>query len=155
MKELGLYIHIPFCKQKCKYCDFISYADKNSFIEEYVNIIIKEIEQNKKLADDYEVSTIYFGGGTPSYIESNYIVEILSIIKEIVASEKIKFPLRVLGPAQSGIARINGKYRYRLILKCKNNSQTREFIRKILLKTAEYREFSNVNIYADMNGEII
>lgn len=82
MKELGLYIHIPFCKQKCKYCDFISYADKNSFIEEYVNTIIKEIEQNKKLAEDYEVSTIYFGGGTPSYIESNYIVEILSIIKE-------------------------------------------------------------------------
>lgn len=80
---------------------------------------------------------------------------ILSIIKEIVASDKIKFPLRVLGPAQSGIARINGKFRYRLILKCKNNSQTREFIRKILLKTAEYREFSNVNIYADMNGEII
>ncbi len=80
---------------------------------------------------------------------------VLSIIREIIAAEMIGFPLRVLGPAQSGIARINGKYRYRLILKCKNNSETRKFIRKILLKTAEHREFSNVNIYADMNGDII
>ncbi|MBE6853662.1 MAG: primosomal protein N' [Ruminococcus sp.] len=80
---------------------------------------------------------------------------VLGIIKDIIASEKISFPLRVLGPAQSGIAKINGKYRYRLILKCKNNRDTREFIRRVLLKTAEYREFSNISIYADMNGEII
>lgn len=80
---------------------------------------------------------------------------VLKIIKDIIASEKIAFPLRVLGPAQSSVAKVNGKFRYRLILKCKNNKATRDFIRSILLKTAEYREFSNVNIYADMNGEII
>ena len=80
---------------------------------------------------------------------------VLKIIKDIIASEKITFPLRVLGPAQSSVAKVNGKFRYRLILKCKNNKATRDFIRSILLKTAEYREFSNVNIYADMNGEII
>lgn len=79
----------------------------------------------------------------------------LNIIREVIAEKKVSFPLRVLGPAQSGIAKINGKYRYRLILKCKNNRETREFIRSILLKTAEHREFSNVNIYADMNGDII
>lgn len=80
---------------------------------------------------------------------------VLNIIREIIAEKKVKFPLRVLGPAQSGIAKINGKFRYRLILKCKNNRETREFIRSVLLKTAGHREFSNVNIYADMNGDII
>jgi len=80
---------------------------------------------------------------------------VLGIVKQLVAEKKIKFPLRVLGPAQSGIAKINGKFRYRLILKCKNNRETREFIRDVLLRTADYREFSNVNIYADMNGDII
>lgn len=80
---------------------------------------------------------------------------VLQIIKDVIASDKVSFPLRVLGPAPSGIAKVNGKFRYRLILKCKNNSELRAFIRKVLLKTAEYREFSNVSIYADMNGEII
>ncbi len=79
----------------------------------------------------------------------------LKIIKDVIKSEQIKFPLRVLGPVQSGIAKMNGKYRYRLILKCKNNKETRSFIRRVLLKTAEYREYSNVNIYADMNGDIV
>ncbi len=80
---------------------------------------------------------------------------VLSIMKDIISKEKIRIPLRVLGPAQSGIAKVNGKYRYRLILKCKNNKDFRNFIRSILMKTSEYREFSNVNIYADINGEII
>ncbi|MBQ5989354.1 MAG: primosomal protein N' [Oscillospiraceae bacterium] len=79
----------------------------------------------------------------------------LKIIKDVIKAEQIKFPLRVLGPVQSGIAKMNGKYRYRLILKCKNNKETRSFIRRVLLKTAEYREYSNVNIYADMNGDIV
>ena len=79
----------------------------------------------------------------------------LKIIKDVIKTEQIKFPLRVLGPVQSGIAKMNGKYRYRLILKCKNNKETRSFIRRVLLKTAEYREYSNVNIYADMNGDIV
>lgn len=80
---------------------------------------------------------------------------ILSIIKDTIDEEKIKFPLRVLGPAQSGIVKINGKYRYRLILKCKNNIEVRKFISTVLIKTSKYREFSNVNIYADMNGDIM
>lgn len=80
---------------------------------------------------------------------------VLKIMKDIISSEDIKIPLRVLGPAQSGIAKVNGKYRFRLIIKCKNNKTFRDFIRKILVSTSGYREFSNVNIYADINGEII
>lgn len=91
MKEVGIYVHIPFCKHKCYYCDFISFADKNSLIEEYIKWLkyeIKEVGQGNRL--DYEnklddlvlVKTIYIGGGTPSFIESKYITEILKIIKE-------------------------------------------------------------------------
>ena len=82
MKELGLYIHIPFCKQKCKYCDFISFSNKESYIEKYIKALKNEIIDNKNNAKEYEVTTVYIGGGTPSFIESSYIVEVLKTIKE-------------------------------------------------------------------------
>ncbi len=81
MKKIGIYIHIPFCKQKCLYCDFVSFANKQEQQKEYVEAIKKEIENWKKLNKDYEIKTIYIGGGTPSYIESRYIVDILKAIK--------------------------------------------------------------------------
>ena len=81
MKELGIYIHIPFCKKKCDYCDFISHCDKSNLIEEYIEKLKEEIasELNNK---EYNITTIYIGGGTPSFVDSKYIVEILNIIKE-------------------------------------------------------------------------
>lgn len=79
-KELGIYIHIPFCKQKCYYCDFISYSNKCDEIPEYIRSLIKEIEEFD--FTNYEVTTIYFGGGTPSYIDSDYIKQILIKINE-------------------------------------------------------------------------
>ena len=90
-KNIGIYVHIPFCKKKCKYCDFKSYEGKEKLIEEYIKWVNYELEQvgdgNKQ---DYEkgldklavIDTIYIGGGTPSYINSNYIVEIMNTIKE-------------------------------------------------------------------------
>ena len=80
MKELGIYVHIPFCKQKCSYCDFISYSNKNNFVKEYIEALKQEIKNTD--TTEYEISTIYFGGGTPSYIEDSYIVDILEIIKQ-------------------------------------------------------------------------
>ena len=82
MKELGLYIHIPFCKQKCKYCDFISFSNKESYVEKYIKALKNEVINNKNKAKEYEVTTVYIGGGTPSLIESGYIVEVLKTIKE-------------------------------------------------------------------------
>ena len=78
-KELGIYIHIPYCKQKCYYCDFISYTNP-SLLEQYVKVIIQELE--KYDLNNYNVTTIYIGGGTPSYIKSEYIVKILNFIKQ-------------------------------------------------------------------------
>ena len=78
-KELGIYVHIPFCKQKCYYCDFVSYSNKDSCIKEYIEAVQSEIK-NYKLKE-YIVTTIYIGGGTPSYIKSEYIKKIIETIR--------------------------------------------------------------------------
>ena len=78
-KKIGIYVHIPFCKQKCYYCDFISFCNKSDLIEDYIKALKKEIE-SQKIKE--EINTIYIGGGTPSYLESKYIVEIMNEIKK-------------------------------------------------------------------------
>lgn len=89
-KQIGLYIHIPFCKQKCSYCDFCSYAEKQDLISKYIKCLLQEIKEvgiNNRAdfengKDDlFSIKTIYIGGGTPSLIESKYIVQIMEEIK--------------------------------------------------------------------------
>lgn len=82
MKELGIYVHIPFCKQKCNYCDFISYSNKNNLVEKYIEALKQEIKSNAESVREYEITTIYIGGGTPSYIESKHILGVLETIKQ-------------------------------------------------------------------------
>ena len=84
MKELGIYIHIPFCKRKCYYCDFVSYANKEEKIQEYIKCLQKEIEieSEKYKNEEYEITTIYIGGGTPSFIDASYIERIINTIKQ-------------------------------------------------------------------------
>lgn len=89
--EIGIYVHIPFCAKKCLYCDFISYENKGEFIEKYVNALKQEIV-NYKSDNIYKISTIYIGGGTPSFINSKYIVQIIETIKskfEIIKDAEI------------------------------------------------------------------
>lgn len=81
MKKLGIYIHIPFCKRKCAYCDFVSFSNKQNLVNEYVETLKKEINKCKINKEEYLVDTIYFGGGTPSYIDSKYIIDILEVIR--------------------------------------------------------------------------
>ena len=80
MEELGIYIHIPFCKQKCFYCDFCSFANKNEMQGKYVETVINEIK-NITHKEKYTVTTIYLGGGTPSILNPDYIKNILQEIK--------------------------------------------------------------------------
>ena len=79
-KDIGLYIHIPFCKKKCSYCDFVSFSDKNSLIEKYKVAVIKEIKS--KDISKYKINTIYIGGGTPSILDSKCISDIINEVKE-------------------------------------------------------------------------
>ena len=78
MERLGIYIHIPFCKSKCFYCDFNSYANHEELVDVYVEALKNEINT---VNDNREVPSIYIGGGTPSYIDAKYIAEILETIR--------------------------------------------------------------------------
>ncbi len=80
MQKLGLYIHIPFCKQKCNYCDFYSKACVGK-ISEYINAISKQISREASLYRDYEFDTIFIGGGTPSLVEPVDFITLANAIK--------------------------------------------------------------------------
>lgn len=77
----GIYIHVPFCKSKCAYCNFFSLASESK-IKDYVEALKNEIPFRRNYLDDEAVKTIYFGGGTPSLLPINSIREILKIIYE-------------------------------------------------------------------------
>ena len=79
--EIGLYIHIPFCIKRCFYCDFVSYENKEELIEQYIEALCTEIIQNSEILSQYKIKTVYFGGGTPSYIDDMYIEKIMSTLK--------------------------------------------------------------------------
>lgn len=83
----SVYIHIPFCKQKCLYCDFNSFQNKEDLIEEYFDALIKEIKLYKI---NNELETIYIGGGTPSYPDEKYIEKVL---KELPNAKEITLEL--------------------------------------------------------------
>ncbi|MFR2534304.1 MAG: radical SAM family heme chaperone HemW [Clostridia bacterium] len=82
-ENVGIYVHIPFCMRKCSYCDFVSYAGKEEQIKTYIEALKKEIKMTSKQIEkkEWNISTVYIGGGTPSFIDSNYIIEIMQMIQ--------------------------------------------------------------------------
>lgn len=76
-KELELYIHIPFCVRKCKYCDFLSFASDNRTQQVYMEALGREIAYYGPLMQAYEVTSIYIGGGTPSWLDLDLILRLL------------------------------------------------------------------------------
>ena len=66
-KTLGLYVHIPFCRSKCDYCDFYSLAGREDRMDDYQKALIAQISEGAPLARGYTVNSIYIGGGTPSW----------------------------------------------------------------------------------------
>ena len=83
MKQLGIYIHIPFCKSKCAYCDFVSFPNIKEKEEQYISSVIKEIQNEdwEYINKNYQVTTIYIGGGTPSFIDAKSIKKIVDSLK--------------------------------------------------------------------------
>ena len=79
-RTLELYIHIPFCVKKCNYCDFLSFSSNQKTQEDYVNALLREIHYYGPLMKDRTVSTIYIGGGTPSWLAYERMEEILSAL---------------------------------------------------------------------------
>ena len=87
--ELGIYIHMQFCKKKCYYCDFVSYTNKESKVKEYIDCVIKEI--NSYELEKYNVTTIYIGGGTPSFVDGYDIKRIVENIRNKLQNNNTKW----------------------------------------------------------------
>lgn len=87
-KDLGLYIHIPFCVKKCEYCDFLSWNAGEEERQQYVAALLSEIESYREFAKGYRVSTIFIGGGTPSVLLPKQMEDILQKIYEIFELER-------------------------------------------------------------------
>jgi len=83
----GIYIHIPFCKSICNYCDFYSVIDEGNH-KRFINAVIKEAKLRKDYLSGESISTIYFGGGTPSVLRLNELNNILVSIYELFDVEK-------------------------------------------------------------------
>lgn len=86
MKDLSVYIHIPFCVRKCLYCDFLSEKPTGNSMSEYACALINEIKQAGIYAENYNVGTVFIGGGTPSIYGSDVISDILNNLKETFES---------------------------------------------------------------------
>ena len=78
----GIYIHIPFCRHKCSYCDFVSFPDKVDYAEAYMACLYKELKMRGEELKDRTFDTVYFGGGTPSYIPPKLILGAMNQIKK-------------------------------------------------------------------------
>lgn len=78
----GIYVHIPFCKQKCSYCDFTSFPDKTGFAESYMTCVYHEMAMRGEELKNYVFDTLYIGGGTPSVVDESYIAMLVAAAKK-------------------------------------------------------------------------
>ena len=77
---LGLYLHIPFCKSKCVYCDFYSLPQAESRMDDYTDALCAHLAETAPFAADHLVDTVYFGGGTPSYLGVKRLTKLLKVV---------------------------------------------------------------------------
>ncbi|MCQ2978377.1 MAG: radical SAM family heme chaperone HemW [Clostridia bacterium] len=81
-KEIGLYVHIPFCKSKCIYCDFCSFDNKEGKKTEYLEMLKKEINLYSDVVKDCIIKTLFIGGGTPTILTCDELKDLISEIKK-------------------------------------------------------------------------
>ena len=81
-KPLGLYIHIPFCKSKCIYCDFYSLPNAEEQMDRYTAALCRQLAEIAPQTTAHKVDTIYFGGGTPSWLGEKRLRQILKTVEK-------------------------------------------------------------------------
>ena len=86
--KLGIYIHIPFCRSKCDYCDFYSLAGREDRMDDYQKALLAHLAETAPLAKGIPVDSIYFGGGTPSFYGDKRLRELLEAIRKLFTVEK-------------------------------------------------------------------
>ncbi len=123
--------------------------------QDYLGFAREELAIRKQLLFPpfCDVCVIGVSGETESEVQTA-AEKFVMCMKEELDVQKEKLPLRVLGPVPCTYGKINGKYRYRIIIKCKNTGQFRNFMRDVLKNAGSVRETARVHIYADMNGSI-
>ena len=88
-RYVSLYVHIPFCAVKCKYCDFLSFdGESYQTMLRYVDALCQEIKLYAPIVDEYTVRSIFIGGGTPSILDESLITNIMAFIKQTFKLEK-------------------------------------------------------------------
>ena len=93
MDKISLYIHIPFCAQKCLYCDFPSFARKDHLRKAYIEALNKEIINLREKHNNLEINTIFIGGGTPSVLESNELECLLKEVAKLNMAKDIEYSM--------------------------------------------------------------
>lgn len=104
MKKIGLYIHFPFCKRKCRYCDFPSYDDIEDLMPIYLKALKSDIQKWGELADEVSVQTIFMGGGTPTLFKDR---EVIDILESCAASWTLEEDAEVTIEANPGTLRLS------------------------------------------------
>ena len=82
IRPLGLYLHIPFCRSKCAYCDFYSLSGREEEMDLYVQRLCAHLTETAPMAAGHTVDTVYFGGGTPSYLGAKRLQQLLQTVKK-------------------------------------------------------------------------
>lgn len=148
LKEMSLYIHIPFCKQKCLYCDFPSYSGKEKFISKYINALTKEIILK---ASDYKIKSIFIGGGTPSYLNEEDMEKLLKCINTLRLKDGLEFTIECnpgsLTEEKLKVMKENNVNRLSMGLQ-----STKESILKEIGRIHTYEEFKNNYFLARKTG---
>lgn len=93
MDKISLYIHIPFCAQKCLYCDFPSFARKDHLRKAYIEALNKEIISLREKHNNLEINTIFIGGGTPSVLEVNELECLLKEVAKLNMAKEVEYSM--------------------------------------------------------------
>ena len=139
MEETSLYIHIPFCKQKCLYCDFPSYSGKEKFMEEYIEALNKEI-LNK--AEKYTINSIFIGGGTPSYLKDSSLEILLITLNKLNLKENLEFTMEC-NPGTLNREKLRLMKKYKVNRISMGLQSTKNSILKEIGRIHSYEEFKN------------
>ena len=139
MKEISLYIHIPFCKQKCLYCDFPSYSGKERLMNEYIYALNNEILQK---SEKYSINSIFIGGGTPSYLKDSNLKSLLATLNKLKLKEDMEFTVEC-NPGTLNKKNLNIMKEYNVNRISMGLQATKNSILKDIGRIHSYEEFKN------------
>lgn len=127
----GIYVHIPFCKSKCRYCDFASFPEKIGLAESYMACVYREMAMRKEQLKDLAFDTLYIGGGTPSVVDETYVAMLVAAARKnfnLSADAEITVELNpgTVSAHKIQTYRLNGINRFSVGLQTAVDSQLRD-----------------------------